>query len=430
MVKKIVPLTTLTPQELIHHPFYGERIKRRDDISVSIKTTSKWMPVELWRYSPFGIEVVSNVNFNPKQGENISVKINLAGYETKFDNLTITSLHKEDDVGLVGIRTHIQDKEVKQPTHKWWACAEEFLPKGVVQNPVREREYFGFKVKDISIDGLKLIISMRDRLFCVGQKLEARITLPYNIGFPSVRLQIERISFATIEEKKGDYTTNEDCTILDTRFTKKDPMFLLKPLGEYLLNFSEGATLEKLNNDGFGLKPLSKWLDFEFDPQAKKLTAKVDGKVVGSVDVCLEKRDGLAFSNMYIDDDLEKTDIVYQFVAHLVLLTLKAERRYLHILSPWSKFIDTFEKCGAKKAERKNDLLIDANSVIFGKGITPKYWDLLYSNALSYFEALAETYPRPSERFKMEFYEVINSLRIKKQPPIVIKRQLQPLVKQ
>lgn len=261
MVKKLGTLIS-KQEEFIHAPFTGEQVGEKDAITAKIKTPTGWIPAKPWRYSPFGIEIVNNTDFGLKQGESVSVKINLAGDETEFNGLTVGALYKENDVELAGIRTFIPNKDgVYKPgevserrIHRRWNCSENFLPTGTAPNPIRYNDFILFRVEDISAGGMRLITSMRNKFVGVGQRLEVNISLPY-VGTAQAKLQIKYVHSITLNQK--------EFLILGTAFLKKD-MITIKKLGEYLLNFAKDVSIKSLNQEGFDIRNISKWLDFSY----------------------------------------------------------------------------------------------------------------------------------------------------------------------
>jgi len=263
MVKRLGSLIN-KESELIHSPFHGEVIRGREAITAKIKTcdisNTEWKPIVLHTYSPFGVEFINNPSLKLAQGNKISLRINLAGDETLFDGLVVNGAYAIDGINIAGVRTFVRDKKgdvysgTEKRAHRRWSCSDDFLPTGMASNPIRYNDYILFRVEDISSGGLKLITSMRNKFLGIGQKLECKLSIPY-VGSINVDIKIKYINTTFYKEK--------EFMVMGAEFIKTDPI-LLKSLGEYLLNFAKDITVKNLNSEGFGIKSVSKWLDFSY----------------------------------------------------------------------------------------------------------------------------------------------------------------------
>ncbi len=403
MVKKLGTLVS-KESEIIHSPFHGERVMGREAINAKIRTNNTtWQDVKLHSYSPFGIEFV-NDNINLKQGQSIDIRIKLAGDETEFNGLVVTSVHEHDGLKLVGVRTFKKDNSDPQTysgaerrTHRRWSCSDDFLPTGTAPNPVRYNDYILFRVEDISSGGLKLITSMRNKFLGIGQRLECTISLPY-VGTVKADVKLKHVNTT--------FYRGKEFMVMGVEFIKKDTI-LMKSLGEYLLNFAKDVTVKSLNSEGFGLKTVSKWLDFsyvkteeeykevlelrykaykkagkinseqtiadmadEVDALSNILVAKYNGKIIGSLRYFTPKEVEeailgidksiylknfpspnklLVSSRFCIENNFRKADLTYQFIAYLVLLAAQHEKTYVYTSTPSEDLKYFYEQCGAKK---------------------------------------------------------------------------------
>jgi len=399
MVKKLGSLIS-KQEEFIHAPFTGEMIREKDAVTAKIKTSKGWLPAKPWRYSPFGIEIINSPDFGLKQGESVSIKINLAGDETDFNGLTVNALYKEDEVVLAGIRTFIPKDnnynpgaDVERRTHRRWNCSENFLPTGTAPNPVRYNDFVLFRVEDISAGGMRLITSMRNKFLGIGQRLEANISLPF-VGIVQAKIQVRYVHTVMLN--------NKEFLVVGTSFLNTDAI-LMQSLGEYLLNFAKDITAKSLNHEGFNIKAISKWLDFsyvkneteykdvlalryiayksankissektiedmadELDARSRILIAKYNGKIVGSMRIVFpSKKEDLELqhsinypehfpsmneivetSRFCTDPEFRGTDIAFELVAQMVLSTVMSGRRYLYTAATDELWLNICKKIG------------------------------------------------------------------------------------
>ncbi len=401
MVKKLGTLIS-KESEVIHSPFNGEKIMGREALSAKIKLEDgSWHEVKLHSYSPFGIEFI-NKGFNFKQGEPINIRIKLAGDETEFSGLVVTSVHEDNGVRLAGVRTFVKDKLEQSEylgsdrrSHRRWNCSEDFLPTGTAPNPVRYNDYILFRVEDISKGGLKIITSMRNKFVGIGQRLECTLSLPY-VGTVRVDVKVKHVNTT--------FYRGKEFMVIGLEFLKTDTI-LLRSLGEYLLNFAKDVSVKSLNSEGFGINSVSKWLDFsyvkteeeykevldlrlrayksvgkvskdtraqdmstEFDTKTTILVAKHNGKIVASVAYVLPNNEQEILYSKYIsypkdfpkiteigsswrfcvDKSFRKADTTYSLISYLAWNIIKNNRRYLYT-SATKELLDFYRKCGAKK---------------------------------------------------------------------------------
>ncbi len=249
----------------------------------------------------------------------------------------------------------------------------------------------------MSSGGLKLITSMRNKFVGIGQRLECTLNLPY-VG--TVRTDVK------VKHVNTTFYRNKQFLVMGAEFIKKDSI-LLRSLGDYLLNFAKEATVKSLNSEGFGLKNVSRWLDFsfvkseeeynqvlklryktyknigkvsesttvkdmadEFDSKASILVAKYNGEIIGSVaymfpdgigttmmgrDVkysdfgkLLKPTDVTEIWRFCIDNSFRKADITYDITARVVLAAIKNKRRFL-FSSTTKNMLDFYKKIGFKE---------------------------------------------------------------------------------
>jgi len=466
-------------REIIHSPFHGEILQGRETISAKIRVNNissmEWKSITLHTYSPFGIEFVNTPDLNLKQGDKISLRISLASDETLFDGLVVNGAYNIGGTNIAGVRTFVREKKgdiysgAERRAHRRWSCSDDFLPTGLAPNPIRYNDYILFRVEDISVGGLKIITSMRNKFIGIGQELECNLSLPY-VGTTRADVTIQRINTTFYKEK--------EFMVVGVEFIKPDSK-LLKTLGEYLLNFAKDATIKSLNSDGFCIKNVSKWLDFsyvkteeeykevlelryktykaagklkdnatvedvadEFDSKASIIIAKYQGRIIGSMRCVLptkfeemetstEKIENqtllrhpvekiIEISRLCISEEYRKNDIKSEIFAHAALTTIKNKRRYIYTAFEPSA-IGAFEKIGFKKTgvkfleDKLNDwphefAIQDIYGVALGKNINIKNWFKTYRNLSSYLIKNNILKPTAFNTLKLYIYEKLGAL--------------------
>lgn len=462
-------------QQIVHSPFHGERIMGKEAINARVRTTNGvWKEVELYSYSPFGIEFV-NSELKLNQGDAIDVKIKMVNDETDFSGLVVNSVHENENLKLAGVRTFIKDKPnetylgSERREHRRWSCSEDFLPTGTAPNPVRYNDYILFRVDDISSSGMKLITSMRNKFIGMGQRLETTLSMPY-VGTVRADIRVKHVNTT--------FYRGKEFMVLGVEFVKKDPI-LLRSLGEYLLNFAKEVTVKSLNIEGFGLKSVSKWLDFsyvkteeeykevlelrynaykeankisvddsvnkmsdDYDKNAKILIAKHNGKVVGSMRLIfpsskneMELQKSIDYpknfpeiintvetSRFCTNSDFRGIDIAYGLVSHMVLATITNNRRYLYTAATDKSWLKICKKLGWKLTKidftDKNIfmgqayklMIMDTYALALGRGIGPKYWNMVYRNLSEYIITKNVINYNTIDRIRLHIYRTIGNI--------------------
>ncbi|MEW6057478.1 MAG: GNAT family N-acetyltransferase [Bdellovibrionota bacterium] len=469
MVKKLDGILR-QEQELIHGPFMAEPVRDGDAVSGSIDTGTGWKPVRIWRYSPFGVDILNPDTVNLAQGQKLSIMVRLADYEEIYDGLTVSRLFEDGNRKLAGVRTFLPKNSPQtaedRRAHKRWTCPESYLPTGTAPNPVRYNDHIIFRVENISAGGLLLLTSLRNKLVGRGQRLVATLTLPL-VGIVRTTLQIKHIDTKAIGDK--------EYLVLGTQFIHPDEL-LRACLAEYLLNFAEGITVRSLRDDSFPVKRFARWLDFtyvkteseynevlhlrynayknanklapnkqvidmadEFDSRARILVVKHQGRVVGSVRTMFHAEtdqtdhgryiaypsnfpkltETIEASRMCTDPEFQKTGIVFELLAHMVLTTIKSGRRYLYSGASGS-LLEFYKKCGWRLTglTYNNDalggiqhelMLMDTYEVALGKGIGFRFWNRLYANLIDHMIEQELILPTPYERLRLNLFKTLGS---------------------
>lgn len=468
MVKRIDGLIS-KESEFIHNPFVPMPVRSGDPISakVSAGDNGKWTDARVWRYSPFGIELVAS-DFPGQKGSPLDLRLRSGTDETVFNGLVVADTYGEQGVDLVGIRlfarslTENTEEEKRQGVR--WKCSETFLPTGSAANPVRFNDYIFFRVEDISATGMKILTSMRNKFLIRGQRLEATMSIPC-VGSVQCNFEIKRIDYSNSSEK--------EFIVLGVEFLNRDEL-LLKSLAEYLLQFGENVTVQSLAKDGFPLGEAYRTLDFsyvktqeeynavlalrfraytssgktksgaterdmadEFDARARILIVKHAGRVIGSVRVIFhEDADTLSYgryfdippeglperskyaeaSRMCIDPEYRGgADIFYHLAEHMVLTTVKSGRQFI-VGGATNQLLGKWEACGFKRlginytskdiAGISHELiLLDTHRVALGKGIDLKLWNRVFGRLVVYMLDNRIVSPSPFDLIR------INSIR-------------------
>ena len=116
----------------LHGQLVPADIRREDRVSAQLynETLGDYEDCELWRLSPFGVELLSTTNSAEEKGTATSVKITIDGKSSKFEGVIVEHIESttDDDDILLGIRfttkqTQDRDSDSDDRRHaERWLC--------------------------------------------------------------------------------------------------------------------------------------------------------------------------------------------------------------------------------------------------------------------------------------------------------------------
>lgn len=455
---------------LLHSPFFPEKIRENDPIKAFLLIDNNWKEYRVWAYSPFGLEIIdNNIKENIfKINECFDLKINFNKVEYLAEGIAVSIRYKIKDFTVVGFRLFAKNSSVNVRENRGtmrFTCPEPFLPTGIAANPSKYNDFILFKVFDISFNGLKFFTSLRNKLLIKGLRLNATISFPYT-GNNGVQLEIVYIETVMLD--------GNEVISVGTKFINPNKNFLTT-ISEYLLNFGEKITVDLLSKNGFSIKKTFKWMDFSYvkdkedyakvlylryecfgggaegnlspfdmedvyDTKARILTVKHKDKLVGTTRILFTDRyednenynyvtypiglmpdpkEVVEVSRLCVDITYRKADIAYELINHLLLLTIKAGRRYM-LAAAKDEEIRFYKKIGFKKLNShfnhpltnyKHDLIIlDIFEVITKLNISYNIWNKVYKNLMVYLldEELIDI--KEFNKIKFNIFQVISHI--------------------
>lgn len=178
----------------IHNSVDPIAVRTGDPIRSIIKINNQNFDFNVWRISPFGVELLENNKVQVNEGDSVDMSLSIGTVSTSHSGIVVTSKHKEKERNIIGIRFY-QDKEQTwvgddRRNTKRWLCSHEFLPNGVCPNPGKFNDFIFFKVLDISSAGIRIETSMRNKFLVPGMILKSTLTFP-TLGNGQVMLKVE-----------------------------------------------------------------------------------------------------------------------------------------------------------------------------------------------------------------------------------------------
>lgn len=454
---------------LINPVMRPEDIRIGDPIKCEIFTGEKTLLVKLWSYCPFGFEIVVPESVELALG---SIKTFMLQFgKTILKTKGSIVFHRNHPNGniLAGVRIHYEpltadllNKERRSKNR--WNCPEHLLPSGTTPNPIRFNDFILFRVVDVSANGLRLATSLRNKMLCVGQILEATISVPM-IGPINISLKIHRVALDEVYGKQQ--------LILGVTFVRTDEV-MLSTLSEYLLTFAEKCTVLSLKESGFPARYSNTAYDFtyvksqkdyedvlqlrydcyiksgklgegitpdfmrdEFDSRARILIVKHQGKIIASVrGMFHEKGDKtsherylvyppqfpdpsecLELSRLCVHEEHQSAGLANELTKHFILLAIKSARKHCYFsvtdsFKPhWLKlgFIETnvnyvHEQLGNA---RHHLMICNAERAILGRITGPSAWLSSYEHLFDYCVEYGLIEPSVFDLIKSNWFRAI-----------------------
>jgi predicted GNAT family N-acyltransferase len=133
-----------------------------------------------------------------------------------------------------------------------WVCQPDYAPTGIAPSAVRYEDYVYFRVVDVSWQGMQLETSLRNKFLVPGVELKSTCTFP-TLG--QVRIDL-RVVHARVVQRGTDKVL-----ALGVTYSSRSPGSL-RTIGQYLLQFGNGTTVQQLCAEGFRIRSSSRALDF------------------------------------------------------------------------------------------------------------------------------------------------------------------------
>nr|WP_281720562.1 hypothetical protein [Nitrosomonas nitrosa] len=247
----------------IHNPFLPADIYTGDPVSARLRvddTTGEFNQLPVWKISPLGVELLATQqNFcNWKPGMHVDLILTIGKQHSEFRNVTVSTVTKNHDRTLLGIswpRSKITHYPiVDQRTAKRFICGSDFFPTGIFNNSIRYKDFIYFRIQDISSTGMQLLTSLRNKLIVPGMTFESTCSFPME---NQVQISIKIVNTRIVTSNGKVYLS-----LGVAHDARKE--HVLTTIGQYLLQFGSGASLQELREAGFRVKSSSRAFNFGY----------------------------------------------------------------------------------------------------------------------------------------------------------------------
>lgn len=426
----------------LHGALYPADIRKDDRIAAKLRQKSHFKECQVWRMSPFGVELVAKAEDAPERGEETAVELTIEGKTNQFPGVVVEASTPPTESGevLLGVRfTSDQDEQDQQPnserrTTERWMCSEDFYPTAVTPTPGRINDYIYFRIHDISSSGMRMKCSLRNKHLLPEMKLELFAQFP---GTESAQLDVV-IKRIRIEEEAG-----KDILAIGVEFDNLSHR-AKQSIGQYLMQFSSSASPADITNSGFKISSVALGTEFYFlkthadyqkvlelrklvhirdgnispsitsedmgdlnDSRSRIIVGKINGEVVATArlrynesDAPLEheahmewppefpRRDQIVeISRAATHPEYRQGDLFVALWKYMTTYALQKQRPYI-LIGSTEPLISFYEKCGFRKTGHSHGekiwkikqylMLCNLHEAVMGKNTHPLYWNQLY----------------------------------------------------
>lgn len=392
-------------EELVHGPYRPADVRSGERIRCEVKSADakSGITCEVWRMSPFGLELVVEDAQAFKTEQRLVVTLKMGTQKLAHTGIVVATNVSAGKYNLLAVRLDKPAKlsEVRRANTREmlrWKCHPLFFPTVVAQNKFRFNDKMMFRVVDISAGGLGLLTSMRNKYAVVGASFDARIQVP-SVGEFKVAVCVVHVDVV----EQGATTSQ----ILGVRFIKPSKR-CMSTLGQYILQFgsNDKATPSPalLKKQGFSFFSVADAMDYdvvrsegeyrqvlelrssafkgvaglgvtmtpeemadEFDARSRILVCRYRGQIVATLRLCFhgpgdsfEEEQHITFPSSFpprhlvveasraaTHPDFRGSDLYINVLRYTMLVVLQSGRRWI-VQSTYKQLIPLYGKVGFK----------------------------------------------------------------------------------
>ncbi|RYF50172.1 MAG: GNAT family N-acetyltransferase [Cytophagaceae bacterium] len=218
---------------------------------------------QVWRISPFGMDVIWQNNFAPLSSGAVDVTVVIGKQHISLKAVLAGEQFSENGASLIALRflqeNHAPRSGQIQRAADRWRCDTMYPPTGETLQAERFNSLVYFRLVDISRDGAQAVTSLRNNFLVPGLTLKCRIHFP---TAESVKVDVTVMHVRRIDGESG-----EGCLALGVRWAGRTAA-LHKQAGQYLLQFGKSEhgvpTLSALKKSGLQCLSAARGVDFSY----------------------------------------------------------------------------------------------------------------------------------------------------------------------
>lgn len=245
----------------LHEAVFPADVREGENLKASFKlshaASSEYVAARVWRLSPVGVELIVERDLAPKKTEQVDLTLVIGGQRTLFEGVVVEIETNKEHQARIGIRlSKLSTAEYTSDRRRAsrWDCSGQYHPTAVAQNPVKFNDYLYFKIKDISVTGLQLITSLRNKFVVPGMRFNLQASLPM-IGQVEFGIEVTRIGF-TLDNGKDYLTVGSNFTNISQSSRNI--------VGQYLLQFGKDVSLNELKENSFYPRSVASAVEYSY----------------------------------------------------------------------------------------------------------------------------------------------------------------------
>jgi predicted GNAT family N-acyltransferase len=456
----------------IHEIIRPADVRESDRIRARLRKrgpeTSDYCDLRVWKMSPLGVELVQPESESLfRKGESIDLEITLSGQRMYFEGLVVDLIQENEYIKLIGIRlskrVERSDTDDRRKTPRW-LCSDDYFPTCVGPSPGKINDYMLFQVRDVSLNGMQLLCSLRNKFLIPDMTLRLTVNFPTIGDFVAV-VRIVRVGFAT--------DTGKDRLSVGVQFLEITD-YMRRTMGQYLVQFSNVESLEELRSFGYRPNSITRAVDFYYlkteedyrevlalrriahesdsnlrtsaltdedmgdinDAEARILVGKYNGKIIATARIRfntlddpleheqfvtwpdqLPRRDQiLEVSRVCNHPDFRRADLLAGLFQFACATCIQHERPWV-LIGSWTNMVSFYEKLGFRKTglhhseelwrTEQHLMISNANDTMLGRGVNPIYWNLIWRMVSDHTIENGIIKPHGLDRVRLFIYKVV-----------------------
>lgn len=460
-------------EDSVHTPFFSEDVRNGDPIFATIKINDMDnKKVRVWKVSPLGVELKYEFQRDLSPEDNIKITLHFGKQKSlPLESLFLTSKHENGN--NISCFRFISSNKKKfsgndRRLKKRWNCSSDFYPTGIASSPAKFNDFIYFKVQDISLTGMQLTCSMRNKLLAPG------ITLNAIINFPMISQLSLNLKIVTVTVINNENMGNLVRLGVEYNHKKKQNLVIIS---DYLAQFGNIDTIKNLKHEGFKPDKISQRVKFkvvkskvdfnetlelrhlsyshssivdksikieemtdEFDAKSRIINGLINEKVVCSARVtfteaneqteiekyCSDKaklpnsQQSIEMSRLCTHPEYRGGDLLMGMLHQVALICVKSNKRYA-VLVAQEKMLPLFKKLGFKKTgamylnkkfpKRKAYVVsADLHKVSLSSGVNPIIWNLIWADMTDYLIEQDIIHYTTTERLRLKILKLFKPL--------------------
>ncbi|MFX3657967.1 MAG: PilZ domain-containing protein [bacterium] len=244
----------------IHDVIFPADVRETDLVSSKIRKRGEpeYQVFRVWKLSPLGIELLVSGSDVFEKGELVDIELTVGRQSSKFEGMVVGLISKSANRRILGVRFSGRKDEaiagVDRRKGSRWLCSSQFDPVCIAPNPAQFNDFLYFQIRDISGSGIRATTSLRNKFIVPGMELELQISFPVTSQI-STTMRVVRVTITTDGGK--------DLLEVGLAFTTLS-MRQREVIGQYLVQFSDAESLERIRKEGFFPLSLTKGIDYQY----------------------------------------------------------------------------------------------------------------------------------------------------------------------